>query len=126
MLLCLPAMHAVAHALHRCTSPHPRVCLPAYRALRLWVPLLATVVAVKAGERLTGPCLNPVFSLSWLAAFPQQQGMAEHLAVFWAAPVAAGIFGGWAFKGWQQQQQRAAVQGGGSAAKQAGHRAKRD
>ena len=98
---------------------------PACSALRLWVPLLATVVAVKAGERLTGPCLNPAFSLSWLAAFPHQQGVAEHLAVFWAAPVAAGLFGGWAFKGWQQQQ-CAAVQGVGSAAKQQQLRAKRD
>ena len=41
-----------------------------------------------------GPSLNPAFTFGWEMVY-QQQSRAEHLAVFWVAPVAAGLFGGW-------------------------------
>ncbi|PSC68029.1 aquaporin SIP1-2 [Micractinium conductrix] len=103
--------------------------------LKLWVSLLATVVAVKMGEHVSGPSLNPVFTFGW-AVFYQSQGLTEHLVVFWAAPLAAGLFGGWAFLGYQQwkaggsgkgrgaQQRRAKGDSNGAASKAAATPAK--
>lgn len=92
-----------------CPPLFPAPQRPARSVLRLWVPLLATVLAVKAGEGVTGPSLNPAFTFSWLFLFPHSQSAAEHCLVYWVAPLAAGLFGGWAFEGWQQwdaQRQR--------------------
>lgn len=84
-------------------------------ALKIVLPLAATVVAVIAGAHLTGPSLNPAFTFAWNFLYPSQR-LAESLLVFWVAPLASGLFGGWAFLGWQQwsaersgsaQQQRA-------------------
>ncbi|KAL4420859.1 hypothetical protein ABPG77_002818 [Micractinium sp. CCAP 211/92] len=69
--------------------------------LKLWIPLAATVVAVKAGEGLTGPSLNPVFTFAFHFVYLKQDFW-EHVVVYWVAPLAAGLFGGWAFRGWQQ------------------------
>ncbi|KAL4424377.1 hypothetical protein ABPG75_001678 [Micractinium tetrahymenae] len=78
--------------------------------LKLWVPLVATVLAVKAGEDLTGPSLNPVFTFAFHFIYPTQDFW-EHVVVYWVAPLAAGLFGGWAFRGWQQwEADRAAAQ----------------
>ena len=41
------------------------------------------------------------FTFAWVFVFPRQSA-AEHLFVYWLAPLAAGAFGGWAFRGWQQ------------------------
>ena len=41
------------------------------------------------------------FTFSWVFIYPEQS-LAEHFFVYWLAPVAAGLFGGWAFLGWQQ------------------------
>ena len=41
------------------------------------------------------------FTFAWVFAFPGRQSAAEHLLVYWVAPVAAGAFGGWAFRGRQ-------------------------
>lgn len=71
------------------------------RTLALWLPLFGTVMAVKAGGHISGPSLNPAFTFAWLFCFPKQSP-AEHFLVFWIAPIASGIFGGWAFRGWQQ------------------------
>ncbi|EFN50884.1 hypothetical protein CHLNCDRAFT_59382 [Chlorella variabilis] len=73
-------------------------------ALKLWIPLIATVVAVKAGASYTGPSLNPAFTFSWVFVY-ELQSPAEHLLVFWLAPIASGLFGGFAFRGYQLFQQ---------------------
>ncbi|KAL4859000.1 Aquaporin SIP1-1 [Chlorella vulgaris] len=69
--------------------------------LRLWVPLLATVVAVKAGADTSGPSLNPAFTFAFVFLYPLQTPL-EHLFVYWVAPIAAAAFGGLAFRGYQQ------------------------
>ena len=81
--------------------------------LQHWLPIASTVLAIKAGEPITGPALNPVLSSSWHVWYGVQ-GMAEHLFVFWAAPMLASLFGAWAYLGfkqwWQQQKRKAARQ----------------
>ena len=81
------------------------------------------------------PLPPPVFTFGW-AVFYQSQGLTEHLVVFWAAPLAAGLFGGWAFLGYQQwkaggsgkgrgaQQRRAKGDSNGAASKAAATPAK--
>lgn len=131
---------------------------PARSTLKLWVPQWATVLAIKAGEPVTGPSLNSgtwqgpcigcvhgpasactaaskqhtvlptlalsalpcpchplscaAFTAAWVLLFPGSQGLAEHFVVFWAAPVASGVFAAWAYLGWKQwaaqRQQQAA------------------
>lgn len=69
----IPALlHCCTAALHvRVKSVNVRLpCLPAVptcRVLKLWLPLLATVLAVKAGESISGPSLNPG-ALCWSLA----------------------------------------------------------
>jgi glycerol uptake facilitator-like aquaporin len=70
------------------------------RFLRFWVPLLAVVLAVRAGESYTGPCLNPVMALSWNLSY-RWQSSAEH-AVFWVANLCAAMFAGWSYLGCKQ------------------------
>lgn len=131
-------------------DPGPLACPLPRSTLKLWVPLIATVLAVKAGEHVSGPSLNsgaPCCPLArillgggrtacWIVPFPPSrashppchppartaftfafaylypaQSMAEHVLVYWLAPVAAGIFGGWAYQGFQQwERQRQQVQ----------------
>ena len=47
------------------------------------------------------PLAPAAFTFAWVFVFPRQSA-AEHLFVYWLAPLAAGAFGGWAFRGWQQ------------------------
>ncbi|PRW60180.1 aquaporin SIP1-2 [Chlorella sorokiniana] len=83
--------------------------------LKLWLPLLATVVAVKAGEHVSGPSLNSAFTFAFAYLYPAQS-VVEHVFVYWVAPVAAGVFGGWCFLGYQQwQRQRQQAQRGAKA-----------
>lgn len=42
------------------------------------------------------------FAFVWSFLYPGSQSAAEHLLVYWAAPLASGLFGGWCFLGWQQ------------------------
>lgn len=61
-----------------------------------------------------GPSLNPAVTLGWELVY-QQQSRAEHLAVFWAAPLVAGLMGGWAYIGMREfsaRKQHEAVGGG--------------
>lgn len=41
-----------------------------------------------------------MFTFAFHAIYPTQ-AFWEHVIVYWAAPLAAGLFGGWAFRGWQ-------------------------
>ena len=45
------------------------------------------------------------FTFAFAYLYPAQS-MAEHVFVYWIAPVAAGIFGGWCFLGYQQWQRQ--------------------
>lgn len=42
------------------------------------------------------------FTLAWAFLYQKTQSPLEYCVVYLAAPVAAGLFGGWAFMGWQQ------------------------
>ena len=63
------------------------------KAVRLAVPLAATAVALQLGAAYTGPVLNPAAALAWTAVHwgKQNLGVARHVAVFWAAPIAAAV-----------------------------------
>ena len=45
---------------------------------------------VLGGMELTGPSLNPAVTFSW-AVHHRQHRLAEHLIVFWLAPIAGGM-----------------------------------
>lgn len=68
---------------------------------QLWTPLIATVFAVKAGQSTSGPSLNPAYCLAWHFHYGLQSP-AEHLLVYWVVPILSGLFGGWAYLGYQQ------------------------
>ncbi|GAB4823247.1 hypothetical protein N2152v2_010293 [Parachlorella kessleri] len=71
------------------------------RFWKLWLPLIATVLAVRAGAPYSGPSLNPAVTFGFEFLY-QQQTRGEHFAVFWAAPVAAGLMGGWCYLGMRE------------------------
>jgi hypothetical protein len=47
------------------------------------------------------PALPAAFTFAWIVVHPLQTPL-EHLFVFWLAPIAAALFGGFAFRGYQQ------------------------
>lgn len=54
------------------------------------------------------PRPSAAFTFAFAYLYPAQS-VAEHVFVYWLAPVAAGVLGGWCFLGyqqWQQQRQR--------------------
>lgn len=77
------------------------------RFWKTWLPLMATVLAVKGGESYTGPSLNPAVTFGWSLAYPSSNTL-EHCVVFWVAPLLSGVMGGWCYQGmrlWVEQQQ---------------------
>eukprot|EP00887_Chlorella_sp_A99_P006639 scaffold3.g6639.t1 len=75
------------------------------RFWQVWLPTISTLVAIHAGQSTSGPSLNPVYTLSW-HVFYGLQTPAEHLLVYWAAPLLSGVFGGFAYLGFTEFQRR--------------------
>lgn len=64
-------------------------------------PLAAVGAALRLGAALTGPALNPAAAVAftWFHWDSQPLSAAQHLAVFWAAPVAAAVLAKWTHMG---------------------------
>ena len=74
------------------------------------LPLAAVVFALQAGARYSGPVLNPAVASAWSAiATRVPLTAAEHLVVFWAAPLSAALLAAYAHAGWQASRRAPAA-----------------
>uniref|UniRef100_A0A7R9VTD3 Aquaporin n=1 Tax=Chlamydomonas euryale TaxID=1486919 RepID=A0A7R9VTD3_9CHLO len=79
------------------------------KALSALAPHALTVVVVLVGAEFTGPSLNPTLSFAWNLLY-QRHSMVEHLAVFWAGPLAGAVVSAlvWRGTGMRSARDRAA------------------
>ena len=65
---------------------------------QLLLPCVGTLLAVTAGAAYTGPSLNPALAFGFQSLHATHTP-AVHAAVYWAAPLAAGLAAGWTYAG---------------------------
>ncbi|CAI5501828.1 unnamed protein product [Closterium sp. Naga37s-1] len=58
--------------------------------LKEFIMVSATIVAIAAGMRFSGPSLNPLFAFGWVYTLDQEMSV-QHFIVYWAAPTAGAV-----------------------------------